>query len=349
MFAAECPQLSVVMPVHNALPHLDEAVQSILGQTFADFEFVILDDASTDGSTERLREWARRDSRIRLIELKQNLGPALSSDRVARAANAPFVARMDADDISAPTRLAEQLKLLKRRPEVGLVGGLALTIDQSGRRIRGAERWRLLLPASTPPMHHGTIMYRRDVFERAGGYRKECEFWEDCDLIIRMTKIATSLVLPYAIYSYRQSPISTRLASEQERVERAVDLAYRSRDRLNQGLEYDDLLSGPATKDRLDPRVFISLGSITLWAGGRPRLFQRLLRRGDLRANVRSLSALIWTAWASTEPHSLRGFIRLLLLARRARAWLLLRSDGPVLWSAAVPRAKDDAVTVPAE
>src|SRR5437868_4189969 len=93
------PRVSVVMPVHNALPYLDAAVQSILDQSFDDFEFVILDDASTDGSSERLRHWASTDKRIRLIEEKQNLGPAGSSERVARAASATIVARMDADDI----------------------------------------------------------------------------------------------------------------------------------------------------------------------------------------------------------------------------------------------------------
>src|SRR5215212_10172661 len=105
---AGTPKVSVVMPVHNAMPYLDAAVESILGQTLQNFEFVIVDDASTDGSTERLREWTSTDPRIRLIEEKANLGPALSSERVARAARAPFVARMDADDVSDPDRLAEQ-------------------------------------------------------------------------------------------------------------------------------------------------------------------------------------------------------------------------------------------------
>src|SRR3954447_9691746 len=100
MLQPKAPGVSVVMPVRNALPYLDAAVESILGQTFRDFEFVILDDASTDGSTERLRHWASRDARIRLLEESRNLGPVLSSERVARAARAPVVARMDADDIS---------------------------------------------------------------------------------------------------------------------------------------------------------------------------------------------------------------------------------------------------------
>src|SRR5207302_7707366 len=78
--------ISVVMPVYNALPHLDAAVRSILDQTFRDFEFVIYDDGSTDGSAERLRDWAARDPRIRLIEGKHNLGPAGSSAVVVEQA-----------------------------------------------------------------------------------------------------------------------------------------------------------------------------------------------------------------------------------------------------------------------
>src|SRR5204863_1400712 len=144
MVAHETPQVSVVMPVHNALPYLDAAVESILGQSFEDFEFVILDDASTDGSTEQLREWASKDSRIRLIEVSSNLGPAASSDRVARAARASIVARMDADDISYPERLADQLAVLQRHPDVGVVGGLYDIIDAAGRIIRGPELSRLL-------------------------------------------------------------------------------------------------------------------------------------------------------------------------------------------------------------
>src|SRR4051812_6478661 len=111
--APKNPRVSVVMPVHNALPYLDGAMECILGQTFTNFEFVILDDASTDGSTARLREWAERDSRIRLMEEERNLGPALSSDKVARAATAPIVARMDADDLCARTRLAAQYEVLQ--------------------------------------------------------------------------------------------------------------------------------------------------------------------------------------------------------------------------------------------
>ena len=334
MVIARTPRVSVVMPVHNALPYLDAAVESVLRQTFNDFEFVILDDASTDGSTERLRQWASRDARIRLLEEKQNLGPARSSERVARAASAPIVARMDADDISYPERLADQLGVLDRHPGVGVVGGLFDIIDPDGRIVRGPELWRLRQPASVPPFGNGPLTYRREFFDRVGGYREECEFWEDNDLILRMAAVTNIMVLPYSVYQVRLARVSNRLSSEQQRVERAVDLMYRARARLEQGRSYDDLLCSALSDDRkVNPQVFVSLGSITLWAGGRPRLFRRLLRRGALEFSRRSLAALVWTAWASAQPHSLRAFIRTLLFGRKLRSRNMPVS-GPILWPA---------------
>jgi glycosyltransferase involved in cell wall biosynthesis len=322
------------MPVHNAIPHLDEAIQSILGQTVSDFEFVILDDASTDGSTERLRVWASRDPRIRLIEVDENLGPALSSEHVAREARAPIVARMDADDISYPTRVEEQLKVLKDHPEVGVVGGLWDMIDAHGRKIREPEPWRIIRRSVFPPFGNGPMTYRREVFERTGGYRSECEFWEDHDLVIRMAAVSKIMVIPHAIYQVRQSTTSTRIVSEQERIERGVDLMYRSSDRLTRHEPYDDIVKSRRPRDaKLDPRVFISMGSVILWAGGKPRLFQRLLKRGELSIDFRTLSALMWTAWASVDPGSLRVFLRLLIVARNKFAAAKIHSSEPVVWT----------------
>lgn len=328
------PAISVVMPVHNALRYLDEAVDSILNQSYSNFEFVILDDASTDGSTERLREWASRDGRIRLLEVDKNLGPALSSQKVAAAATAPVVARTDADDISYPDRLARQLDVLEQHPEVGVVGGLFDIIDAEGRKVRNPEPWRLFRQSVFPPFGNGPMMYRKSVFDRVGGYRKECEFWEDQDLLIRMAAISKVMVIPHAIYQVRQSRTSTRFVSEQARLERAVDLMYRSRDCLQQGRDYEDLLTGGVAKDhKVDPRVFISLGSVSLWAGGNPRLFRRILAKGKLRPDFRTLSAVVWTAWASASPSTLRIFMRLLLMLRNSLASGSLPNDEAVLWS----------------
>jgi glycosyltransferase involved in cell wall biosynthesis len=125
------PPLSVVMPVHNAIPYLDDAVESILAQSFGDFEFVILDDGSTDGSLDRLLHWADRDRRIRLLQGEMRSGPVESSNRVVRESRAALVARMDADDVARPERLELQMKALAARPEAVLVGSLSETIATS--------------------------------------------------------------------------------------------------------------------------------------------------------------------------------------------------------------------------
>jgi glycosyltransferase involved in cell wall biosynthesis len=321
------------MPVHNALPHLDEAVESILGQSFSEFDFVILDDASTDGSTDRLRHWAAIDRRIRLIEVKENLGPVGSSNRVATAATAPFVARMDADDVSYLDRFSEELKLLRAHPEVGIVASVSDMIDESGRKMRDPEVWRLSRPSVFVPFAHGAMMYRRDVFEKVGGYREECEFWEDQDLVVRMANISKVLVVPRPLYRVRQSTTSTRVVCNQERVERAVDLAYRATDRLREGKDYESLVTGAVTgSQKLDPRVFIAAGSVRLWAGDKPRLFRRILSRGKLSWNFQTVAALVWTAWASTNPSSLRAFLMFLLRVRNRSASKRLPLSNAVVW-----------------
>ena len=331
--------VSVVMPVYNALPHLDGAVRSILEQTHRDFEFVIYDDGSTDGSTERLREWAQRDSRIRLLEGERNLGPVGSSAFVVEHSTAPLVARMDADDLCSPDRFARELEVIRNNPRAGLVGTLFNVIDHQGRKIRGPDLWRLTRKAPFVPFAaHGSILFRRSVFDQVGGYRVECEYWEDQDLVVRMAALTEVWVIPSALYQVRQWTKSTRATSGRVRVENAVDLMYRAVARLEQGRGYDDLLATDSQPRRVDPRVFISAGSIVLWSGGRPRLFGRLLKRGKLRFDVGTLSALVWTAWAFASPSSLRAFMGMLLRLRNRRSKNIVTGADPLRWSPPVTR-----------
>jgi glycosyltransferase involved in cell wall biosynthesis len=337
------PTLSVVMPVHNALPHLDAAIESILGQTWRDFEFVILDDASTDASKERLEHWAAKDERIRLLAVDENLGPVGSSNAVASAARTEVVARMDADDISYPTRLERQLELLRSDRRLALVASMADVMDSSGRQVRKAELWRLGRRSAFVPFPHGAIMYRREAFERIGGYREECVFWEDQDLIVRMLEAGEIGVIPEALYSVRQSSTSTRIVSNRDRLEHAVDLMYRCTAALERGESYEDLLKAPSVGDeKVNPRVFLSLGSVILWAGVRPRLFRRMIKRGRLRADFRSLSALVWAAWASAHPASLRSFLLTLLRIRNRLALRHISRREPLAWRPSQPPQRVD-------
>jgi glycosyltransferase involved in cell wall biosynthesis len=313
-------ELSVVMPVHNALPYLDEAVQSILNQTRSDFEFVIYDDASTDGSTERLEEWSRRDPRIRLFRGEQNLGPAVSSSHVVRLASSPLIARMDADDISLPDRLEVEVDILGRNSDVGIVASLCEVINSHGFQIRGPEIWRLTRKSWFTPFPHGSMMFRRQLFDSIGGYRDECEFWEDLDFAIRASQKARIVVLPRPLYLYRQSTSSTRIASNQYRVENALDLRYRAIEMAREDRPYDELLrSGRRTStERVDPRVFVSLGLLSLWSDQRPSFVRRFLRRARLRFDAATMMAIVWLSWARVSPRTVRIVMNLLSRARNA-------------------------------
>lgn len=329
----EQPFVSVVMPVHNAMPHLDEAVRSILDQTYRNFEFVILDDASTDGSTQRLHEWKEKDSRIRLFEQKRNLGPVGSSNFVVERSKAELVARMDADDVCDSNRLMKQVQVLREHPEAGLVASLFEIIDEDGKLLRGPEYWRVMRRSGFVPFGHGSIMFRRSVFDRIQGYRTVAQFWEDQDLVVRVASVADVLIIPEAHLKGRQWTKNTRVVSDRAEIENQVDLMYRSVGRLEQNQTYDDLLEGNWRPERVDPRVFIASGSLLLWAGRRPRLFGRLIKRGQIGLNARSLAALVWTAWASCSPRTLRGFLQMLLRVRNARAKPIPPNTALIRWS----------------
>ena len=299
------------MPVRDAGPYLEDCLRSILDQTWQDFDFVIRDDGSVDGSTEILRHWAARDPRIRLFIGEESLGPAESANWVMRQTEATYVARMDADDIAHPDRLRRQLEVFDTCPDACLVGTLCEGIDASGRRVRPRDRWRLTRPGPFAPFPHGSIMVRRDAFERAGGYRSECNFWEDADLYFRLAGQGRLLILPDSLYLHRASGLSTRLVSPPGEVERAVDNFYRTMaGQGGAGAVADD---GTA---RLSPWVFVSLGSLRLWAGESPAMLGQIWRRSALNWDIESMSILVWALWSSVSPRSLRSVLSALIRAR---------------------------------
>ena len=124
--------ITVLMSVYNGLPYLSKAIDSILGQTYPDFEFLIIDDQSTDGSAEILDHYARQDKRIRIIKNEQNRGLGYNLALGVETATTPWIARMDADDIAIADRLALQMSYLEQHPEVDILGGYAININNLG-------------------------------------------------------------------------------------------------------------------------------------------------------------------------------------------------------------------------
>lgn len=326
------------MPVCNALPYLDHSIRSILDQTFEDFEFVILDDGSTDGSGAVLRRWAREDRRIRLFESRRNLGLPASSNYVVLRASAPLIARMDADDVAHPERLDRQRKVFGERPEAQLVGALWEGIDAGGRRIRPRDRWRLARRSMASPFPHGSIMFRREIFDRVGGYREPCAFWEDLDFYLRVGDVGRIFVLPEALLRVRFHTGASRLSHRAtQQVEGAFDLMYRCVSERRAGRDYEPLLVGgpegeKGARRRLYPLVFFSFGSLRLWSGYTPEILGPLWRRGDLSWNLATVITIVWAVWGRLSPSSLRLALRCLIRTRDLLASRRLEDGRPHEW-----------------
>jgi hypothetical protein len=178
------------------------------------------------------------------------------------------------------------------------------------------------------------MMFRRELFDAVGGYREECEFWEDLDFVVRTSRKSPIVVIPRPLYSYRQSPIGTRLASAQQRVENAMDVRYRSLDRIAKGLPYDDILRAerPQAGGTVDPRVFVSLGSLALLARQRPKLARRFLARARLKMDVPTLISATWVAWATLSPGTLRSVMEMLARFRDRKLREAIDDNEPIEW-----------------
>ena len=330
------PALSVVMPVRDARPFLDEAVGSILDQTFRDFELVILDDASGDGSAEALRAWARRDARVRLIESGRPLGLSGSSNAVAREARAPLVARMDADDVAHPERLARQVELMRARPEVVLTGTLCEGIDAAGRSVRPRDRWRLVRASLYPPFPHGSAMFRRAAFEAVGGYREDCAGWEDQDLFLRLSRRGRVVVLPDTLYLYRYHVSNSTGGSPVEHRARLYGVRQLCFGEFAAGRDYEGVLARAAGRNGTGPRAdadaLYQTGAMRLWAGHPPGILADALRPGALTFNSRSLLALALAVWGRVSPSSLRLSLRSFIRARDLAAGRRVKDGSPCEW-----------------
>jgi hypothetical protein len=331
--AAAAPRVSVVMPVHDGMPYVEETIASVLAQSFADFEFVIGDDGSSDGTSEALQRWANRDSRIRLLRREQKSGLARGGNWVVGESRSPLVAIAHADDLSHPDRLLRQVELLDRHPEVNLVGTLWDGIDRNGEKVRPADWWRLLRNSPFAPFSHSSAMFRRSAFDQAGGYRAQAEYWEDLDLYFRMATIGRVAVIPEVLATVRHAHVSARLRNDPERVENAVDLMFRSTRLYSRGKDHDPLFgaSEPAER-RLDPLTFVSCGSTRLWSGESPATLGRMWRRAALRPTTSGARALTWVLWGTVSPKSLRFFLRSLLGVRNLVARPIVRNRIFVEW-----------------
>jgi glycosyltransferase involved in cell wall biosynthesis len=202
------PEVSVVMSVYNGERDLAASIDSILRQEGLDFEFVIVDDGSSDGSADLLDFYARRDSRIRVIR-QENQGLTRALIRGCTEARGEFVARQDVGDISLSGRLAKQLAMIKSDPAAVLVscgtrfvgprGEHLFDVLQTDREAKEGLTTRELKSLRGPSCHPCTL-FRRSAYVRVGGYRHQFRMAQDIDLWVRLVEVGTHRVVPEVLF-----------------------------------------------------------------------------------------------------------------------------------------------------
>jgi glycosyltransferase involved in cell wall biosynthesis len=223
------PLVSVLMPVYNAERYVAQAIESILSQTFEDFEFIILDDGSKDASLKILKEYAAKDKRIRLMN-RENKGVIRTRNELLEQATGEFIAIMDADDVALPKRLSLQVEFLHANPHVVCVGGAHELIDEKGRFLT-----RLPLPEQDSQIQqlalagHGSIcnpcaMIRRAAMIEIGGYDETLACAEDLDIWLKLGEVGALANLEHTLLKYRllKSSISEKNGVLQRQAAREI-------------------------------------------------------------------------------------------------------------------------------
>lgn len=241
----ERPTVSVVMAVYNGQPYLEASIQSILNQTFKDFEFIIINDGSDDGSEEVLERSAEKDERIQLVH-QENRGLITSLNRGLDRAQGKYIARMDADDISSPRRFERQVDHLNGCPDVGVVGTQVEVINEEGSRIdhwkpptsTSLIAWRLLFNAAYV---HPSIMARRKLLEKLDGYSRSAIYSEDYELWTRAVQVSRLTTVPHTLLKFRLSDDSVTGANRQEQMETNCRVAARYHNALLETSAEEDI------------------------------------------------------------------------------------------------------------
>lgn len=233
------PEVSVVMSAYNGERYLRAAVDSVLAQQGVDFEFIIVDDGSTDSTPAILAEVARLDPRVRVIT-QENAGLTRALIKGCSAARGRYIARQDCDDLSLPDRLRLQAEMLSADPRLSFVSSWAEVIGPGDERLLTFRRpgtaqaaTDLLNHGRTGPPGHGSVMFRRDAYERVGGYRAIFYYAQDGDLWLRLATIGQLNYVQRVLYQYRVSAesISGRLHAAKMPYAELIDRLHAARQR----------------------------------------------------------------------------------------------------------------------
>ncbi len=234
------PRVSCVMPVYKNALHIAEAIDSILSQTYEDFELIISNDGSPDRCDEIIARFADQDSRIVTMSRAENRGIVFTRNELLDRAQGEWMATMDADDVALPERFERQMAFIDEHPEHDLVGSSAMLIDPEGNSmcevgggLTHEEIDRHHMAANTGTAFASpTTFIRVDALRAIGGYREEALFAEDFDVFLRLAEHGTLCTMADTLLLYRQHLGSVgyeRNRQQREAVRWAVEEAYKRR------------------------------------------------------------------------------------------------------------------------
>jgi glycosyltransferase involved in cell wall biosynthesis len=222
------------MPVYNGHRYVDEAIASAVGQGFDDFEFVIIDDGSTDDTPAILAAWAARDPRILVHRSPHNEGIPAALNRGLALARGEYIVRQDADDLCVAGRIAKQVAVLDADPTVVLVSAGYELIDEQGRRrgwrmrLEAPEVIEYLLHFSNAIGGHGQVMFRRDVVLSLGNYHLEFDYSQDYDLWSRLMSHGKMVVLPINGMRHRLHDRRVSVVSGKRQLSNSISISRRN-------------------------------------------------------------------------------------------------------------------------
>ena len=184
------PKISIIMGIYNCAPYLKEAIDSILKQTFSDWELIMCDDGSDDETYNIAQSYAERDDRIVLLKNDGNMGLSVTLNRCLAVARAEIIARMDGDDISLPERLEKEFSFLEMHPEFSVVSCPMIQFDEKGIFRSGKGGYEIFAKdfPKGPPIGHAPSMFRKKAFDDVEGYTEDKKVLrvEDRDLWLKL-------------------------------------------------------------------------------------------------------------------------------------------------------------------
>jgi glycosyltransferase involved in cell wall biosynthesis len=304
------PKVSVLLPVYNGERYIVQSVESILRQSYRDFELIVVNDGSTDRTGTLIKGLS--DHRINLLE-QENQGLTRTLNNALKVIKGEYIARQDADDLSHPDRLLRQVEFLDTRLDVGLVGSVCLCLNEDGEIIGQTPpltdplKLRKILRERGNPFVHGSVMFRRECIGKVGGYRIEMDRAEDYDLWLRISEYYEIAKLKEPLYLWRwsQSGISlTKMEYLEKKAELARELSEErrkeGRDSLQAGLQEEffrqqmreDLPASKQSERKRQAYYFYRLGHAAYYGGIYPTARKNLLH--SLKLNPFDLKTWIF-------------------------------------------------------